>query len=397
MTGVAVFPYRRWEMVGHVDRFHMFSVHGWAANGDRPDRTVGVAIVNNGRTVAIVPARGFRADLLGAGQGDARRAFWFNPFECLEYGENRLEVRYAGTGTLVPNGVHTLYYDMHSAARLAAGAPMARAWWLASDSGPSPDAFIDAIAGHVDLTELPSHKVLELEPGSGRLVRALLGRGHSYRSYTGLSLPEERADAESERVEADCDLFVCSAAFERLYPSFVPTLRNIQRHLVVGAWACVDFIQLDPEMLVSEAWFEPKERGGAFVRVYARTELERSFTSCGFEVATIASISAGRGPDGEPFNRIVVCARYAGIPAPVRLSSTLEPAPAEVDLSDAPRSFREAAGLQLGRQRRRLWKGFRRLRNSGPVKPIMDRISTQPAYVALKARVFAMLGGRSSR
>jgi hypothetical protein len=388
VTGVAVFPYHPWEMVGHVDQFHMFSIHGWAANADHPDPTVDVAIVHNGRTVAIVPARGFHADLLGAGQGDAGKAFWFNPFEYLEYGENRFEVRYAGTGTLVPNGVHTLYYDMHSAARLAAEASRARAWWLASDSGPSPDAFIDAIAGHVDLTELPSRKVLELEPGSRRLVRALLDRGHSCRSYTGLSLSEERADATSERVEADCDLFVCSAAFERLYPSFVPTLRNIQRHLVVGGWACVDFVQLDPEMLVSEAWFEPKARGGAFVRVYARTELERSFTACGFEVSAIASISAGRGPDGEPFNRILVCARNAGIPAP---------APAEVDLSDAPRSFREAAGLQLGRQRRWLWKGLRRLRNSGPVKPIMDRISTRPAYVALKARVSAMLGGRSSR
>jgi SAM-dependent methyltransferase len=329
------------KLDGNVARLSIFSIHGWAADRDRPQGTVSVEIIQNDRLVATVPARGLRDDVLEAGLGNRRTAFWFNPFECLEYGENRFEVRFAGTRTLVPNGRATLYYDVNSGIRFAAEDPMARskARWRCSEAEPwltwgsvmTGDSFIDAITEHVDLAGLPERKILEVGPGYGRLLATLLRRGHAYRSYTGLELSEDRVrqlgakyanartrfvwgDAMSEHVETDCDLFLCAATFEHLYPNFVPTLQNVQRQLAIGAWACVDFVQLDPEMLVSEAWFETKDWGGAFVRVYARAELERLFSGCGFEIAGIASVSPGRGPGGEIINRILMCARNAGAP-----------------------------------------------------------------------------------
>ena len=384
---------------GNVDRFNIFSIHGWAADRDRPQGTVDVEIIQNERLVATVPARGVR--------GGVMEAFWFNPFECLAYGENRFEVRFAGTRTLVPHGRATLYYDVHSGPRFATEDPMARskARWRGSEAETSltwgsvmtGDSFIDAVAEHVDFARLPGQKILEVGPGYGRLLATLLARGHAYRSYTGLELSEDRVrqlgekygdartrfvwgDATSDQVETDCDLFVCSATFEHLYPNLVATLQNVQRQLAIGAWACVDFVQLDPEMLVSEAWFETKDSGGAFVRVYARAELERLFTGCGFEIAGIASVSPGRGPGGEIINRILVCARNAG--APVAVTPSPRPAPrvalAEVDVADVSR----------------LWRGLRQLRDAAPFKPVMDRISDRPAYVALKRRLSTLLRGR---
>ncbi|HMH50503.1 MAG TPA: class I SAM-dependent methyltransferase [Candidatus Acidoferrum sp.] len=408
---------------GHVDRFTMFSIHGWAADREHPGRTVGVEIVRNDRLVAVVPARGVRADLLNAGVVDARGAFWFNPFESLEYGENRFEVRFADTRALLPNGTSTLYYDTHSAARFAAEDPMTRSKerWQGAESEASltwgsvmtGDTFIGALGAHVDLGTLRQGRILEVGPGYGRLLASLRAAGHTYRSYTGLDLSGDRVqklserfgdehtrfvrgDAMTDQVEAECDLFVCSATFEHLYPSFVRTLQNVQRQLALGAWACVDFVQLDPEMLVSEAWFEAKDRGGAFVRVYARAELERLFTACGFEVAGVASVSPGRGPGGESIERILVCARNRGIPETIEVplvSPAIELFALPVDERDDAGTLKKALRAHARRQAFRLWRLLQRLRNTGPIKPAVDRVRHLPAYQALKRHVSTRLLG----
>jgi hypothetical protein len=195
----------------------------------------------------------------------------------------------------------------------------------------------------------------------------------------------------TDQVATECDLFICSATFEHLYPNFVATLQNVQRQLALGGWACVDFVQLDPEMLVAEAMFEPREHGSAFVRAYARAELERLFTACGFEIAGIASVSPGRSGDGAVINRILVCARNRGAPAPLSEPDDVVRVAMQV----------AAAGHSEGRppptaelQGQRVWRALRRLRNAEQVKPFMDRLSRLPAYRALKRRVTQILLGR---
>jgi SAM-dependent methyltransferase len=405
---------------GHVDRFTMFSIHGWAADLEHGERTVSVEIVRNDRVIAVVPARGIRADRQDSGPVDARGAFWFNPFESLGYGENRFEVRFADTRVLVPNGTHTLYYDMHSAARFAAEDPMVRSKerWRGAESEASltwgsvmsGHTFIAAMAAHVDLSALRGQRILEVGPGYGRLLASLRDAGHTYRGYTGMELSADRVrklterfgdvrtrfvrgDAMTDRVDTACDLFLCSATFEHLYPNFVGTLRNVQRQLALGAWACVDFVQLDPEMLVAEAWFEAKDRGGAFVRVYSRTELERLFAACGFEIAAIASVSPGWGPRGELISRILVCARNRGAPEAAE-ASVVEPLTPAVDAAVRTQPLKQVMRAKARRQAVRVWRLLRSLRNAAPVKPAVDRIRHLSAYHALKRGVSTKLLGR---
>lgn len=93
-------------LVGHVDRAESTGVAGWAADSDRPDDSVDVVVYVNGRRLARVSCDRFREDLRAAGKyGDGRHAFSFQFPQPLSVElVRRIEVRFAQTGSVLPEG-----------------------------------------------------------------------------------------------------------------------------------------------------------------------------------------------------------------------------------------------------------------------------------------------------
>jgi SAM-dependent methyltransferase len=267
------------------------------------------------------------------------------------------------------------------------------------------DSFFDELSKRVDLSTLRDKKILEVGPGYGRLLSTLLARAIPYASYTALELSQDRVrqltekfgdnrtrfvagDAMEDVVDKDCDLFVSSATFEHLYPNFTQAILNIGRQLKTGADLCVDFVQIDPDMLVSSAWFESQEAGGAFVRVYSRAEIDHLLNQCGVQVDSITSITAGVGFQGEAIRRILVHGRLVqssdrvGGVAQQTISTPLAIGTAES--AEWPIHSRVGNESAVARLRSRAWRGLYALRHARAVKPYVDRIAVTRGYRLLK-------------
>jgi hypothetical protein len=93
-------------LVGYVGRIEADFVGGWAAETDEPDTVVDVIIYLDGKRIAQVPCGDFRQDLLDHkiyGQGNHGFRYAFTtvlPLSVLD----RVTVRFAQTGAIVPNG-----------------------------------------------------------------------------------------------------------------------------------------------------------------------------------------------------------------------------------------------------------------------------------------------------
>jgi SAM-dependent methyltransferase len=324
------------QLTGGVDFFTSMGATGWVADRDAPGARLAVDIRVNGRQIARVPASGFRDDLLAAGWGDGKKAFWFNPMDFLSPGENRFEVVFAGTQTLLPNGATTIVDAVHEPTRAAADELLSRSktrWGGAEpDAGltwgrpMTGDSFFDAVVQHLGTTDLAGLSLLEVGPGYGRLLKTLRQRGYGCKSYVGLELSADRVqrltselgdpatrfvcgDAMRSVAGSGFDLCICSATFEHFYPDCAQALLNIRGQMSAGGRLCIDFKQYEPDMLFSCGSFE--SNGGAFVRIYSRAELEGLFAKCGLVVEGISSITLGTGETGV-IQRIFVCARVGG-------------------------------------------------------------------------------------
>jgi len=411
------------KIEGHVDRLDIFGIHGWATDQDQPNRPLSVQIVNNGKPVATVPARVFRPDLAARGVGDGRHAFWFNPFERLQYGENALAVRVTGIGQLLPGAARVIYFDSLQLARFAASNESPEdVWWpgiqpraLTADGALTSDAFIDEVA-----RRLPDwsaeHKVLGLGPDSARLVKPMSERGHAYRQFVGLEPSPESVhqlqstlanartrfvpvDAASEALESDFDVLLCSGGLDGVHPNFLATLQKLQRHLVVNAQVCLDFIQLDPEMLISGGGFAGPPKARKFLRVYSRADLESLLPALGLEIAGITSLAGTSS--GQPAHRIFVWARNLGPKSSIAVTSAgtlvTDQAAGEVvppvvaassDASEAPLPWSSA---ELPQWRSRAWLALYRLRHSSQLAPLVNRMQTRGSYRAAKRLLAAIL------
>jgi hypothetical protein len=321
------------KLDGGIDRFDLFGIHGWAADPEHPDATLEIEVLKNGARIATVPAAVRRP-------GDGEKAFWFDPFEWLEYGENRLELRFAGTEVRLPDGARTIYFDAGLVQRFRAGAPVAHPAGYRRDA-VSGDAFLDEVLRGVGPAGLEGRHVVELAPADGRLLAAVLARGIRYGSYVGLETSATRArhlvrrfgNRKTRFVHGSLlpgasgpgpDVLLGLAAIDRLFPSFAPIVLSMRGRMAPGAVVCFGFPRVDPEMLVSAAWVEDAAAGGEFVRVYSRAELEWMLGGCGLDVEAITT--AGSRGAGQV---IVVRARNTSRPPSPMASSELGPVTAE--------------------------------------------------------------------
>jgi hypothetical protein len=92
-------------LTGYIEQISPMFVHGWAADTEQPDVVVDVAIYLDGRRIADVSCAHLRKDLRDLGiYGQGLHGFHYTfPSPLPEYGGNRVTVRIARTGAILPN------------------------------------------------------------------------------------------------------------------------------------------------------------------------------------------------------------------------------------------------------------------------------------------------------
>lgn len=147
--------------------------------------------------------------------------------------------------------------------------------------------------------------VLEIGPGYGRLLRWLLERDR-VRSYAGIELSADRVeklrkdfansscefyamDADTFELDKAFDLFVCSATFEHLYPSFSKALERVRAHMRPGGDIIFDLLQCDDEIRLESGAFGEQPNDGAFVRVYPLDSLKKLLAEQELELCGLRS------------------------------------------------------------------------------------------------------------
>src|SRR5262249_37711594 len=141
--------------------------------------------------------------------------------------------------------------------------------------------FVRFILEHVALTHAST--IVEIGPGYGRILEALLKNGVPFRRYIGLEISAARVSRLSEQFrdrriefrEADvlnnidlngvADLTFSSAVFEHLYPDFGAALNTISGFTRPGGAAVIDFVRYDDNVELSDSWFEDR----TYIRVYS--------------------------------------------------------------------------------------------------------------------------------
>lgn len=95
---------------GHVDKYDLTAIEGWAWDTENPEKRVEVAIYDGDALIHRLVASELRLDLARAGVGDGHYGFRLKlPPDLLSLSAHRLSVRYAETGEHLRNSPRVLY------------------------------------------------------------------------------------------------------------------------------------------------------------------------------------------------------------------------------------------------------------------------------------------------
>src|SRR5262249_40325473 len=240
----------------------------------------------------------------------------------------------------------------------------------------SGENFAEFVIQHVILTD--NSIIVEIGPGYGRLLKALLSHRVRFRRYIGLEISPARVNRLSKqfqdpRIEfhqadilagvelnASADLTISSAVFEHLYPDFSRAIETISGFTRPGGAAIIDFVRDENDVDKSSSWFEKET---TYIRTYSRNELRDLFEKSGFSINELQRVSFGPDIDNREITRTVILATKppaAGPPVdslqnPVQAASDIRqfdffvhksPAPSHDRAIDPPvrRQFRSSFG-----------------------------------------------------
>ena len=202
--------------------------------------------------------------------------------------------------------------------RWSADEPDAGLTWGVPMSGEN---FAEFVLQHVTLTD--NSIVVEIGPGYGRILNALLSHRVRFRRYIGLEISPARVNRLSKqfqdpRIEfhqadilagvelnASADLTISSAVFEHLYPDFSRAIETISGFTRPGGAAVIDFVRDENYLDKSSAWFENET---TYIRTYSRNELRDLFEKSGLSINELQGISFGPDIDKREITRTVVVA-----------------------------------------------------------------------------------------
>ena len=170
-------------------------------------------------------------------------------------------------------------------------------WGEALSGGP----FVAKVAEHAQLTE--QTRILEIGPGYGRLLTALLEQGLPFASYTGLDLSEFNVSHLSERFAdprirflqgnvdsasiPEFDVGYSSLTFKHFYPTFQAALTNCASAMSEHGRMVFDLIE------GTRAYFEHDDT--TYVHCYQRAEVEKIVAEAGLRVLAFDQVVHGPG------------------------------------------------------------------------------------------------------
>jgi ectoine hydroxylase-related dioxygenase (phytanoyl-CoA dioxygenase family)/SAM-dependent methyltransferase len=190
------------------------------------------------------------------------------------------------------------------------------------------DEFVRFLLMEVTLKETST--IVEIGPGYGRILGALLKQGIPFKRYIGLEISSTRVarlceqfrDPRIEFREADilssldlnavADLTFSSAVFEHFYPDFGAAMDTISQFTRTGGAVVIDFIRDDKNPEHSAAWFDQE----TYMRTYSSRELEVLFERNGFALNKISRISFGRDILNREITRTIVFGTRKGFSGP---------------------------------------------------------------------------------
>jgi SAM-dependent methyltransferase len=200
--------------------------------------------------------------------------------------------------------------DLHARAqsRWRAALPSAGLTWGRDIDGT---AFVACASAHGAFG--PGRRLLEIGPGYGRILDAVLEGGYPFAGYTGLDLSAANvahlrarfadprvefvhADAEQTSLSGRFDTVLSSLTFKHAFPSFAAILANLAAQLDQNAVVAFDLIEGE------RRYFQRDER--TYIREYSRGEIPDILRDAGFELTAFDHVEHARR-----FTRLLVVAR----------------------------------------------------------------------------------------
>ncbi len=308
----------RRPILGKIDSVTNGVVEGWV-DYRGPVKRIDFH-VDNAWVAAISPVA-YRPDLEEAGIGDGRRSFAIDLSGFLTNGSGQLHILLDDEPILesphyllVPNALPPEKALELSQTRWRGDESRSTLTWGREMDGDQ------LVALYTELHEFSERtQVLEIGPGYGRILKALLDRKTTFQSYFGLDLSGSRVAAlagqfsdprvhfaEGDVMDFDVDrkfdLVVSSATFEHLYPDARRALCNLHARCLPNTTLAIDFIK-HPE---PKSYFEDN---GTYIRVYTPEQLRTIFAESGFEVLELRAIDFGASRGGISIERWMVAAR----------------------------------------------------------------------------------------
>ena len=138
-----------------------------------------------------------------------------------------------------------------------------------------------------------STSILEIGPGYGRLLKAILDLNLEFGKYYGVDISSKNiehlrgefsnhnnihfieGDIENINIDTKFDLAISSLTLKHFYPSFEKGLRNVSGHLKKDGVAIFDLIE-------GKSAFH--EEDGTFIRLYTKAEVKKLIESCDLQL-----------------------------------------------------------------------------------------------------------------
>ncbi len=144
----------------------------------------------------------------------------------------------------------------------------------------SGDAFIKKVLEYD--TFQPNKNILEIGPGYGRLLKAILKENLAFKNFYGVDLSAENisylnktfttpnvhficGNAEDMKLGITFDMVISSLTFKHIFPTFEKLLYNVSTHMKKGSLIFFDLIE------GNVAFFE---EDGTYIKFYSKSQIK---------------------------------------------------------------------------------------------------------------------------
>jgi SAM-dependent methyltransferase len=174
-------------------------------------------------------------------------------------------------------------------------------------------AFIKKVLEYAKIDSNTS--ILEIGPGYGRLLSAILDLNMDFKEYHGVDISSQNVEHLKEKfrntskihfIEGDIevikidfmfDVVISSLTLKHFFPSFEKGLRNVSTHLTKDGIAVFDLVEGNP----ASAFYE---EDGTFIRLYSKSQIKGLIELCNLQLVGFDKVTHMEG-----YTRLVTVAR----------------------------------------------------------------------------------------